>query len=230
MKPSFNRWPALPFATFALAYLTFIVVVAPLQTSAPSYAWFLTPLYIPLLLVAAFLLDKFLCIRTEGWMSVVKWISTSLVLIGCLGNVGLSVQGNFNATVFALKSGYHGKTYNVPYWDDLETIRYLRANPVDTQVYGGRYALLHSLLALDTEVHVRGKYRTLPHTIQNVIGRLEDGPDEAHIVWLYDLSRDYIFGLDDLRALPGLEVVVELDDGVIFKFNKANNQTNDPIP
>lgn len=57
-----------------------------------------------------------------------------------------------------MKSGYHGESYNTAYWDDSETIEYLKENLVATQIYANYYGLLHAKLAMKSGHHVIGKY------------------------------------------------------------------------
>ena len=50
---------------------------------------------------------------------------------------------------------------------------------------------------------------------------LADG-DDIYIAWFYGQRvREYTYDAAYLRALPWLETVADLDDGVIFKVNKA---------
>ena len=217
--PSLISQPALAFAAFALVYLAFIVVVVPFRFGASIMRIrFLMPLYVPLLLSATVLLDRFLGIQSKGWASAVKWASASLVLIGCCAAAGHSAISSLDATARALKSGYYGDKFNTAHWDESETIGYLKANPTDAVIYCNRYGLLHALLALDAGINVRGKYPMIKRA--ELPTRGESGRNGTLFVWLHKFSYKN-FGVADLRALPWLEPVAELADGVIFKINEA---------
>ena len=215
-------WPALPLAAFALAYLVLIVVVVPFKFGASIMRIrFLMPCYVPLVLSAAILLDRFLALLSEGWASAVKWTSASLILIGCCAVVGRSTISSLNATAQAIESGYFCDKFNTAYWDESETIRYLKANPTDAVIYSNRNSLLYTVLALDAGLNVRRKYPIFHWSKPPVIPQDESGWSGTHFVWLHEFSHFYKFDAADLRALPQLEPVAELADGAVFKVNKA---------
>lgn len=222
--------PLLPFAVFALPYLTLLVAADYYgRANYPITPRYLMPLYVPLLLAGACLLDRLLHLRAAGPMAGVKWAAAALILAGGLGSASIWTASGVAATARALESGYHNKTYNTAHWDESATIGYLRANPVDARIYCNRFGILHFLLAQDAGINVRGKYPQLARNIPDVIRQINDSGDGTHIVWLYDDVRPYYnYGVDGLRALPYLEVVAELDDGVIFKFSKGNRATHRP--
>ena len=222
--PSCIAWPAFPLVAFALAYLVLIVVVVPFKFGASIMRIrFLMPCYVPLVLSATVLVDRFLGIRSEGWASAVKWAWAALVLIGCCATVGRSTISNLDATAQAIESGYFGDKFNTAYWDASETIGYLKANPTDADIYSNRNSLLYTVLALDAGINVLKKYHLIERHKPLVVPPEEDesGRDGTLFVWLHQFARFYKFGAADLRALPQLEPVAELADGAIFKVNRA---------
>ena len=221
----FASAPVLPFAAFILVYLVFMVTIAHQHVGKEINPRYVMPIYAPLLFTGAFLLDRFLCLRTDGWLSAAKWFSSALMLICCLANLGLSTKKNVALSIQAMESGYHGKAYNTAYWDDSETIEYLKANPVATQIYANYYGLLHARLAMKNGHHVIGKYLTLPGEMSRLIRKL-DGTKEAYIVWFHDAPINFTLGTDysvpdvsiaNLSTIPGIETIVELSDGIIFR-------------
>ena len=212
--------PARPLAVFSLVYLTFILLVVSWVGNPSGIAMrFLLPLYVSLLLLGAWLFDRLCHIGAHDWRRVAKWTAASLILIVCLGHFGLWARKSLDLTTEALKTGFVGDTFNTVRWDQSDTIAYLRANPVDGRVYCNRFGLLHSLLALETGINVRGKYPTLPEKRQSLAG-IEDG---AYVVWLKpaEVHSSYDFNDADLRALPGVETVAEPSDGVIFRVARG---------
>lgn len=234
LRISFRLGSALPFGAFVLVYLVFMMAVLPWFSGSGFLPRFLLPLYVPMVLLAAFLLDKSLCIRTEGWMLAVKWSSASVALIGCLAYVGLSVARDLRLTADALESGYFGNAYNMPYWEESETIKSLGAIPKGARVYCNRYGLLHAMLALKTRTPVRGQYPALPASLNKVndlIRSIEEGTDEAYIVWLkFDGGPGYDFDDSDLRLLQGVAVMGDLSDGVIFRVGSGRRENEGSHP
>ena len=212
-----RRWESVrPFAVFSLVYLTFILLVVSWVGNPSGIAMrFLLPLYVSLLLLGAWLFDRFCHIGAHGWRGVAKWMAASLVLIVCLGHFGLWARKSLDLTTEALEVGFVGDTFNTVRWDQSETIAYLRANPVDGRVYCNRFGLLHSLLALETGINVLGRYPTLPEELQHLAG-IEDG---AYVVWMksVEVHSNYDFNDADLRALPGVETVASTSDGMVFR-------------
>lgn len=215
----------LPFAVFVLAYLAFMVTIAHQYIGKEINPRYVMPIYVPLLFTGVFLLDRFLCLRTDGWLSMAKWVSSALILIGCLVNFGLSIKKNVTLSIQAMKNGYHSKAYNTAYWDNSETIEYLKAYPVTTRVYSNYYGLLHARLALRNRQHVIGKYLTIPGQMSRLVREI-DGTKEAHIVWFHDAPMvtphgvGYTIpdvGVSSLRTIPGIETIVDLSDGIIFR-------------
>ena len=218
--------PAVPIGTFFLVYLIFIVTVIPRASGThfgndPRY---LLPLYIPLLLLVAFFLDRFLGLRTAGWMSAAKRMATAAILLCGLANVILTVQTNVYLTILALEPGYKGESYNTEHWDASETIRWLKENAGEAPCFGNRFGLLHARFGLETGTVVRGKYLNLPGNMELLTRWLEAAPDDALVVWLHDGEDWYEYGAQNLRSLPGLTVAAELSDGVIFRVTERDQR------
>ena len=223
----------LPFAMFSFVYLIFISLVLFFRvggTPAVDIGRYFLPPYVSLLLLGAWLFDRFLRIHTHGWTSAAKWVSASLILLVSLGHFGLWAQKSLVLTARALESGFIGETFNTAYWDESETIEYLRANPTDARVYCNRFGLLHGLLALKIRTNVRGKYPWLARNLNRLASQTENGD---YIVWLKSIKgkplRFYHFNDMDLRTLPGVETVAELSDGVVFRVTHNTPESEDGI-
>ena len=215
-SPSFGLGPALPFGVFAVAYLVFIVAVVPFVIPFKEFpVRLLLPVYVPLLLTAVFLLDRFLSIGR--WAEAVRYGLAALVGLGALAHVGFSARENLRTTQ-AYVAGY-GK--NTPRklvrwqarWQHSATLKYIRDSHIVGRVYSNKvtFALLGDWTAATLRT-----YRNIPH--KTGWAEIEAG---AHIVWLdefyYD-SREHL-GYDDLdlRLLPGIEIVAELPDGLVLR-------------
>ena len=208
--------PAVPFAIFTLVYFTFLVsiklVVSMLQAIDTSR--YLAPLYIPLLFIAVFLLDRLLHDDARGKMVTFKWILVSLVLLGWLTHIGLTVEKGLYDTVRSLTSGYEGNTYNTTYWDDSETIAYLKANPLDGQIYSNDPAALYILAAVPPPVKFAIGANNCPPSWY----RYQDS-EVTYIIWLdYKRHRYPDFYMQNLKSQCSLKPVAELSDGSIYYY------------
>ena len=216
-SPSFGLGPALPFGVFAVAYLVFIVVVVPLVVPVKGIpVRFLVPVYVPLLLVAVFLLDRFLSIEAAGWMGAVRYGLASLVLLGTLAHVGCSTRENLRRTAHVYKAGYRDSdwSHNADPWQHSETLNYIRDNHIEGRIYSPNKVEFVWFWDRTAAVRKLRTYRNSPRKME--WAEIEAG---AHIVWLdrdYDRER---LGYDalDVRLLPGIEIVAELADGTVFR-------------
>lgn len=103
----FKARPALPFAAFTIVYFVALIVAAPLQVHDEIINRYLAPIYVPLAVVAAVLLDSFLLgtyrnsgisawKNSDGWgiyynkalgpMAATKWIFIGLIVSIVLAN------------------------------------------------------------------------------------------------------------------------------------------------
>ena len=210
-SPFFGLGPVLPFGEFAAIYLVFTVAIVPLLVPVEFPVRYLLPIYVPLLLTAAFLLDRFLCIEAAGWMAVGRYGLASLVALTTLAHIGFSARENLRLTTTPYVAGYEQDwMFNTVHWQQSETLTYLRGNPIAGRIYSNRrYLAWFANRTADP-----GKHQRIPGK-----GRWTEIEIGAHIVWFErDYGRAYSnrSGLD-LRVLPGMETVAELADGLVLR-------------
>ena len=233
-SPSFGLGPVLPFGVFAAIYLVFIVVIVPLVVPFVVHwgilARFLLPVYGPLLLAVVFLLDRFLSIETTGRMAAAKWGLASLVLLGAFAHTGFSAEKNLRLTAQALDTGYPDDgAFNVAYRQHAATLKYLRDHLSDSITYSNN---LYLLWFADRTAAIR-THRQLPSKISDWTRKVsrwrKSGRDEVYLVWLKNTYRTVYYDYNDLdiRLLPGVEEVVELSDGVVFRLRVAATEPFD---
>ena len=147
-------------------------------------------------------------------MAVFKWALVSALLGGGLAHLGLSALTNYELTSRALERGYiedrhllpggiiGGSTYNTGYWAESEIVGWVKANPIAGLVYTN---IPTQLIWLAEVLSVAW------------IGSLESRfwREDALIAW--HCNRGAPPCPDDA---PGLEVVAELSDGLIFRRAK----------
>ena len=211
--PSFGLGPALPFGAFTVGYIAFMAVVVPFTVTQTIDSRYLLPIYVPLLLTAAFLLDRFLSIEATGRMATVRYVVASLVALGTLAHVGFSAGKNLILTAQAWRAGYEHGTYNAASWQQSETLQYLRDHHIEGRIYTNsrELAWFWDRTAAPEKL---GKYQNTPRAMRWT--KIEAG---ARIIWFDAIYNRSFLGHDDtdLRVLPGVEVVAELADGVVFR-------------
>ena len=248
---TWDEWrPAWIFGVFALTYL--LLMLAAFQSGSILYQQlgvaerYAAPLYIPLLIVAVFALDRLL--RYERKRPLLGRVD-SLPLIGALARgaklptlasaillltLALWMAGQIAATVDDLRlvnSAGQQRGYAAPPWA-AATVQYLRENPRDGMVYSNLSVLAYLHNAGDA-VH-----RKLPQSRRGdrsidlgntatgsvqLAAWLDTAPSGAYLVWFnhrWDNAQVYDYGPPELRAAPELEPIAELADGAIYRVRK----------
>ena len=203
-------------------YLVLIIAIVPFTVGYGIDSRYLLPVYMPLLLGAVFLLDRFLSIEMTGRTAIAKWGLASLVLLGGLVHVGYSAHGNLTITDQARVAGFENWTYNGSYWASSEILNYIRDNRMDGRVYSNNTYLAWFA---DRSAPPR-KHQRLPgdtHDIHDLTSHiLKLSADESsYIAWLSHENSFYAYDDFDIRCLPGVEPVAELADGVVFRVTAA---------
>ena len=211
---SFGLGPVLPFGGFAVLYLVFLIVVVPLTVAQGVDSRYLLPIYVPLLLTAVFLLDRFLSIKATGWMGAVRYGLASLVVLTTLAHVGCSARENLHRIAQVYVTGYSDWPHNAARFQHSETLNYIRDNHIEGRIYSNKGAIAW-FWDRTAALRKSREYRN----ISRKMGRAEIEVG-AHIVWLGKSSYDRAsLGYDDLdlRLLPGIEIVAELADGLVLR-------------
>ena len=193
---------------YAAAYTLFLVVYLPL-TDVVLPVRYLLPLFPPLLVAATVVLDELAASKTTGaTVPVVLAVVISLWLAQQAGAVYRDTRTWLN----------DGAGYTSRGWAESELLRYLRANRLDGPVWTSDPLLLY----FSTE---QRRVWTISGSLAGVTELLANR-DPAEVVYLVLFERSlryygYDYGLDDVVALPGVELAVALDDGAIFRSPAA---------
>ena len=209
---------------FALAYLVLLIVaIAHGNTGYGLLERFLAPVYVPGLVVVVFMVDRLLGPDRGGKRSGGAGVLSGL---GRFGLGGASLPGVVVAAGLALwlaanadrslseilraNRGEMDLKYSGPRWVESETLRYLRDNPIDGRVYSN-----NALLVL----MYNGGNATYRQKLNNGdLWRPSEPPQDGDtVVWFRDpWGRGR--GGGDLLASPGLTLLTELADGLIFRI------------
>ena len=248
---TWDDWrPAWIFGVFALTYL--LLMMAAFQSGSILYQQlgvaerYAAPLYIPLLIVAIFALDRLLGYERKRPL---LGRFASLPLIGNLTRgakmptlpaaillltLGLWMTGQIAANaddIRLVNSAGQQRGYAAPPWA-AATVQYLRENPRDGMVYSNLSILAYLHNAGDA-VHRklpqsrRGDRNIDPGNTatgqEQLAAWLDTAPSGAYLVWFnhrWDNAQVYDYGPPELRAAPRLELVAELADGAIYRVRK----------
>ncbi len=219
------------FWIFALVYLAILTVLVPFTAEQGIDSRFLAPVYVPLLLVAAFWLDGLISGKASGRVSVFRWALVALTLLGAAGHIGVSARQNLRVTAEALESGYIGQSFNTAYWEDSEIVEYVRANPVSGRYYSNAPNVIRWNAGVPG---TRVTWVSMPRrNLQDVYdcqvwferavrkSREYEEP-EKYVVWVgQGEGRRIVCGLWQMESPLPLEPVAELADGAIFRVNAA---------
>lgn len=204
-RPGFlraNRTTLTLAIAFAATYLLFLLVFRPL-TGHPMDVRYLLPLFPPLLVAATLVLDGCLANRSFTNARVGRVVATAVMSLWMAQQAGATV-GNIE--------WWMGRCWPSPESPESDVLRYLRANPLDGVIWSSEPWALY----LHTD---HGRLGTINDSLADQLANAKSVQSESVYVVLFDWSfriRDYGYGVDDVGALPGVELVADLDDGVIY--------------
>ena len=229
-------WPAWAsrscwlFGGFAAAYVALFVFsfVALERPQHGVEARYLTPLYAPLVVVAAVGADRLLAFLRDGeaarhWQAWRRMAGAGLLAALALWALTQVVP---NARAIAW---YNSDEFNYGYggrnWSGSELLRHIRENPMDGEVHANYHfgrVLLHNsgdarhfgLIAPDYEAD---------REFVRMADWAADAADGAWLVWFKGHYGTPTLDkyLPYMRAVDGLRPIVELPDGAIFRVDKG---------
>ena len=214
------------FSGFALIYLVSLTVLGIVMSSVwPLSGRLMAPAYIPLLFAGVFALDKFLVSGRGGALrgnaldlpivrmilrgrNPVSLLTAVIVVVGSLWLLGHAPR---HARDIWLANGDLGQGFASSKWIDSEVMRYMR----DTSIESPRVVSSVPVAVLYA-TGVR-EYVYLSQELEAARRKIASASDGDHVVWFRSHTVGYLYDDGDLRALPELEVVADLADGVIFR-------------
>ncbi len=199
-----------------------LVLISVLLLEKPEfYPRFLAPLYVPALVMATLILQE--CLRWTAERPALDadiagrdYASRPVRGLTVLLVVGLSlwltqqVYANYRDIKFWMgSSAYSG-------WSNFETVRYLRTHSPRGDVLTNRAAALYAVTDIPQD-RLHALWTWQPDSW--IVNTYADGTD-MHFVWFHG-SHQPLFELEELAALPGMEMVEVLEDGVILRQQKS---------
>ena len=226
------RRTQLLFGGFALAYAA--IFFALLATGRPYHGVFfryLTPLYLPLVVVVAVAADGLLAFLREGglrdgaiarrWRAARRLAGAGLLAALTLWLVGQTVP-NARAIVWANSDEFQ-YGYTTRPWTNSPTLRRIDEYPMDGIVYSNRPSVAY--FRNDGEaLHIPlNLYRYEGGYVARLADWLVEAQDGAWLVW-FKRRADGIYlpdaYLPQMRVMTRLRPVAEFADGAIFRVNR----------
>ncbi len=211
-------WGAVvPFAVFVPLYLVFMIAFLPAFSAGGIDSRYLLPAYAPLLLLAAFLVDRALAVPAADKRAAARRVVMGVILLGVLVHGAAAVGVNVERTRAGWEFGYIDRLYNTAYWQGLATTAYLRDNLPGVKAYSNNPYLLWAQQPTASP----GQYQSLDYSLAAAAESLAADTEGRVVVWLKrEGIRGHLYGYNefDARALPGIQVIADLTDGVILRY------------
>ena len=203
-------------AAFAAAYLAILVAAGPWNFNATLADRFATPLYAPLLLAAAWALDRLFAAGGGSGRAAAAARPLALALLAAaLLHAAASAWTNLGLTREVRASGWpryelHARLRDSP------TIAFARSGGIAA---GPTWSSDRRLLWLADLSAAPGRHRQLAADLPGLVRWLGEGAGGVHVVWLDGdpYWRRFAYTSLDLRSLPGVETIAELADGAVFR-------------
>ena len=237
-RPDWN--PLMLFGAFVLIYLAFLLVAA---STTPVWVTtrHISPMYIPLLFIVVFALDRWSG-RGAGKSPLTAVMAVPLAL-WLAGSAVVTGRGIYAANSDG--SEYFGWNLASRRFTHSAVLSYIRKNPLTGWVYSNdffavyihtdglaKYTLLHGTeqqlvqslqecasdpIGFQCDPPLRSVYRWIPAAEAG-----GEGAHDVHIVWFGDWLQYPDYDSLELRALPGVEIVAELADGLILRVTPGH--------
>ena len=207
----------LPFVLFILAYLTFIALVLPFTSPQFLDERYVLPTWIPISLVAIFLLDRFNSIDSGKLFIPLKILASFFFLAYTIFYIWLTIDLNITTTSLAREHGHRNQLYNTAYWEDNTVLSWVENADNSRRVYSNSSALSWYRSGNSA---TEWRYHSIPFTedILGLAGEIMAHGKPAYVVLIEggtNIHADYEW---TIRFLPGVIVVGEFPDGSIYRF------------
>ena len=220
--------PCYVFGSFAATYLTGLMA-ALFLSNVPAEERYLAPLYVPLLVAAAFALDRVLGFaprrrrfqrhwkRRWGWRPRGAQAAAVATAALCFWTAG-QIEPHARAIRKANSEGQGYAHSNL-----AETRAWISRNPLTGLILSNS----HVTVAIDNDAGAGAEYGYLPgkeEEVEKHLQRWRTYVDRYYVVWFDNVWSNvyYDYSRAALRGSPALEPVAELTDGAIFKSAPAD--------
>ena len=222
-----NRGPWTVPAVFVLIYASFLTIYLPVANVNLAHELrYLAPMYPPALVMGVLALNEFL-----RWASAMRPLNErpllqrwntgpakhmtmsapALILTICLAGWLLQqAYVNYHNINYLLENG---TGYSSRRWAESETVQYLRDNPLDGIILTNR-----NLAIFYRWIDILAANSMRIDQLNHQIAYAYDVGKDAYIVWFHTEKKPHHgYGLAEIQALPGIETVAILADGIVLK-------------
>ena len=221
-RTPFDWLPCSVFGGFALIHFTAVIVSIVLgATNHQVQPRHLAPMYMPLLVTAAFAFDRILGFapgRRRFWRRwKPRWrrrapraAAGAVTAVLCFWTAG-QIEPNIREI---RQANSYGSGYASRFWAQSATLEWIRRNPLPGLIFSNEIPSVY------IENDKSARYRHLPAVEEHMQQRLSDVvSSDVWVVWFDNVyvNQIYDYSRAALRATLALEPVAELADGAIFK-------------
>ena len=239
---TWSDWsPFYIFGSFSLVYLIATIGTLAIVAFESPYNRYLSPVYIPLLFTAVFVIDRFLraerqrkLLGTLGHLPLiriivpreVKQVSLLTVLLSAALSLWLGWSVPLNARAIRRANEQIGPSRFIARHADSAVFQYMREHSIDDAIMINQPELIvYWYTDAAPNYSLSGMSSWTWYYTRQFIGNTEG---DIYLVWFYCPRRrcpaTWFYGgfqTPNLDVLPELEPIAELEDGVILKVNKA---------
>ncbi|HEC92086.1 MAG TPA: hypothetical protein ENI51_03700 [Candidatus Atribacteria bacterium] len=209
------------FGTFSFVYIIFLIVLASIFALERICGRFLAPIYLPIVLVLVFMIDKIFYLFSRFLSSQRLKVFLPIVFIFCFWLLYpiLRVGKNIKYYLYVGTGEYSSKI-----WKDSEVIRYLRKHPCEEEIYSNAPDAIYFFTNIPAKMSPR-KYLYNMHTPTDDILKLKKAlnlNNNIFLVWFDNKFRNYLYNVEELKSIFDLKPLVSLGDGTIYRLRLKN--------
>ena len=158
----------LPFVVYPFVFLMILFLVIPsdvVSHSAYGTHRYLSLIYIPILISAAFLLERFLDTEFQGRIALLKYALIVLLIFGSVVHINRAVRWNIATTARALEPSTRSHAFEYMrngygYTPSSPVMKYLRSNPLDGDIY------TNQVIAIFFATNIPAPVKRVPRSIE----------------------------------------------------------------
>jgi 4-amino-4-deoxy-L-arabinose transferase-like glycosyltransferase len=206
---------SIPFLLFAVVYSIFLLFSATSTAFDHIDTRLLSPVYVPLvlgLLPAVYVLRVSL---DRGRRP--KYMAVALIV----GMVCWSALATWDLGLRVTATDGGGLNYNARRWRDSDLMEFLRDHTFTGVIYSNDPASLYFHTGLSARMSPRKHEYRQPSNATDDLAELSMGlrsSDRTFLVWTTLHEWDYLYTLDELKAVFDLHLMAKLSDGMVYRI------------
>lgn len=205
----------VPLATYVAAFLGLIVVASSATHSLMIPGRLIAPAYVMFVLVALISVDAAVASLDESPGGRLGLAGATLLIVPWLFAQGAVVAKTVDS---ARKKGL---PYTEHAWKDVQTIAFLRENPVRGEVWSNDPWAVYRFTGIHARIAPRPFRGFMPlekdHGLDAFKARVAQGGGNW-LVWFTNTRKTWIHTLPEIRAAVESEVVASFPDGAIYRL------------